>query len=136
MNRGPTVNSSTLDGTPGISADGRTLFFTSYRPGQYGWLDIWVTRRETTNGPWSEPANLGPTINGWDGDFAPFISADGSTLLFGSDRPDGHGGKDLWQVLIAPTPISGSFRKNHDAGLAQEAVESENGKEVVPANRP
>ena len=127
VNLGPGVNSSVLDGTPDISADGRTLFFLSYnRPGGYGGLDIWVTRRETTEGPWSEPVNLGPTVNSRYGDGWPFISADGSTLFFGSGRPDGHGGSDLWQVPI--NPIYGSFQEDNDHSN-RTTVESNDGKE-------
>jgi Tol biopolymer transport system component len=131
VNLGPTVNSSNLDGQPDISADSLTLFFVSYnRPGGYGGSDVWVTRRETKDDPWSEPVNLGPTVNGWNGDGWPFISADGSTLFFASGRPDGHGGFDLWQVSI--TPISGLFRKDGDTNSVRELIESDDGKEVVP----
>jgi hypothetical protein len=46
--------------------------------------------------------NLGPVINTSVRDLSPNISADGSTLYFGSDRPDGFGGLDLWQAPIIP----------------------------------
>ncbi len=46
--------------------------------------------------------NLGPVINTSDWDFSPNISADGSTLYFGSDRPGGIGSADLWQAPITP----------------------------------
>jgi Tol biopolymer transport system component len=134
VNLGPTVNSSTLDGVPCISVDGRTLFFTSYRAGGHGDLDIWVTRGET-NGTWAEPVNLGPTVNSSHLDGAPSISADGSTLFFTSGRPGGYGSWDLWQVSISP--ISGSFQSfqedNDDS--TRTTVESNDGKEVVPASK-
>ncbi len=133
MNLGPSINSTDLDGHPGISADGQTLFFQSGRPGQYGWLDIWVTRRETTNGPWSEPVNLGPTVNSMYGDVNPFISADGSILYFQSNRSGGIGDWDLWQVSISP--ILGSYQKNGDTDLSPKSAKSKYGKEVMPANK-
>jgi len=40
--------------------------------------------------------NLGPVINSKYSDFAPFVSADGKTLYFASDRPTGVGGQDGW----------------------------------------
>jgi len=116
VNLGPTVNSTDLDGGPNISADGRTLFFQSNRPGEYGWIDIWVTMRETINSPWSEPVNLGPTVNSQHGDATPFMSADGSTLFFDSFRPEGKW--DIWQVSI---DSSESSHENSNVKLRQKS---------------
>jgi len=41
VNLGPTVNSSTWDAHPAISADGSTIFFMSERPGGLGGYDLW-----------------------------------------------------------------------------------------------
>jgi len=43
-----------------------------------------------------EYTNLGPAVNSPHGDVFPRISADGLTLYFASDRPDGLGDHDLW----------------------------------------
>ncbi|MHC4440750.1 MAG: LamG-like jellyroll fold domain-containing protein [Planctomycetota bacterium] len=64
--------------------------------------DIWVTRRASKNNPWGEAANLGPKVNSVHNDWGPSISSDGSMLYFGSNRPGGAGGLDLWQVSIDP----------------------------------
>jgi len=45
-NLGPTVNSSSHDSAPSISADGLTLFFDSDRPGGHGGIDIWITTQQ------------------------------------------------------------------------------------------
>ena len=95
-NLGPTVNSSSYDSDMSISADGLSLYFTSDRPGGSGSYDIWVATRETTQDPWGEPVNLGPTVNSSDWDHTPFISGDGSTLYFSSNRPGGSGHVDIW----------------------------------------
>ncbi|MFH1884720.1 MAG: GC-type dockerin domain-anchored protein, partial [Planctomycetota bacterium] len=103
VNLGSTVNSSGWDYAPALSTDGLSLFFSSTRPGGYGgWDDLWLTRRDTTNDPWGEPVNLGPEVNSSSGEAGPSISVDGSTLYFGSNRPGGSGGVDLWQVSILP----------------------------------
>jgi hypothetical protein len=102
VNLGPTVNSSSEDATPDISADGLALFFFSTRSGGYGNYDLWVTTRTTLSSPWGSPVNLGPTINSSTFDFSPNISADGSTLYFNSGRSGGLGGDDIWQVAINP----------------------------------
>ena len=63
MNIGPTVNSSGEDWAPCISADGLELYFEANRTGGYGDTDILVAVRETTDEPWGDPVNLGPTVN-------------------------------------------------------------------------
>ena len=95
-NLGPTVNSPRSDGLMSITANGLSLFFNSNRPGGYGNYDVWVATREEIDGDWSEPTNLGPTINSSVEDGAPSISADGLTLFFESSRPGGYGNNDLY----------------------------------------
>jgi len=41
VNLGPSVNSTTVDLNPSLSADGRTLYFVSFRAGGSGNSDIW-----------------------------------------------------------------------------------------------
>lgn len=96
VNLGPTVNSSYLETNPDISADGLELFFHSGRPGGRGHWDLWMTTRATTNEPWGEPVNLGPTVNSSYREAAPNISADGLELYFVSGRPGGYGVNSLW----------------------------------------
>jgi Tol biopolymer transport system component len=99
-NLGPTVNSSSYDDAPFITADGLKLFFSSNRPRRYGKADIWVATRKTTSHSWNTPVNLGPAVNSLYDEALPSVSADGSTLFFNSNRPDGVGGFDLWQVEV------------------------------------
>jgi len=54
-------------------------------------------------GPWSAPVNLGPPVSTLlsgsplqGADFNPFISRDGLSLYFSSDRPGGYGDFDIW----------------------------------------
>ena len=102
VNLGETVNSSSFDAHALILPDGLTLCFGSTRPGGYGGVDIWMTRRATDADPWGTPVNLGPTINSSSNDGLPSLSANGSTLYFGSGRSDGFGGYDLWQASVIP----------------------------------
>lgn len=89
------VNSKGWDSQPCIAADGRTLYFVSNRPGGYGGMDIYVSTIDNT-GKWSEPQNLGPTINTEGNEERPFIHPDGYTLYFSSDGAEGMGKQDLF----------------------------------------
>ncbi len=45
---------------------------------------------------WSAPVNLGDRVNSGSGDQTPVISREGRSLYFGSNRPEGFGGVDIW----------------------------------------
>jgi len=100
-NLGQIVNTSSIDAGPSISADGLSLYFSSDRTGGYGGQDLWITTRETINDPWSEPVNLGPTVNSSASEAHPDISANDRELYFRSPRPGGFGGHDLWVTTRA-----------------------------------
>ncbi|MBN1361992.1 MAG: PD40 domain-containing protein [Sedimentisphaerales bacterium] len=70
-----------------VSADGLSLYFASSRPGGHGDDDVWVATRGTAQESWSEPVNLGPTVNGLGADTCPCISSDGLTLVFSRTSP-------------------------------------------------
>jgi len=101
VNLGATVNSSSVDGSPCISANGLELFFASRRSGGHGDVDIYVTRRETTETDWGTPINLGPSFNSsaWDG--APNLSADNLSLYFCSWKGGRHPGGDIFVTTRA-----------------------------------
>jgi hypothetical protein len=86
------INGPSADVSPSISTDGLTFYFSSERPGNVGFQDIWVTRRTDPALPWGPPENLGTDVNAPASvTFAPFISANGRSLYFSSTRPGGFG---------------------------------------------
>jgi Tol biopolymer transport system component len=95
-NLGHPVNTSRSDGTPCISPDGLSLYFTSNRSGGSGSHDLWVATRATKEDSWSSPTNLGRKVNSSSLDYFPCISADGLSLYFYSARAGGRGGGDIW----------------------------------------
>jgi hypothetical protein len=101
VNLGPVVNSSATELGPALSADGLSLFFFSGRPGGLGGNDIWVTHRTSTTAAWGVPADVGPGVNSASVESVPALSADGHWMFFGSDRPGGSGGTDLYQSYRA-----------------------------------
>jgi hypothetical protein len=96
VNAGPQVNSTGMDNSGSISADGLTLYFSSNRPGAYGYEDIYTATRPTREASWGPAVNLGPLVNSWAGDDMVMMSADGLELFFDSGRPGGFGMRDIW----------------------------------------
>jgi outer membrane protein OmpA-like peptidoglycan-associated protein len=90
------INSPARDNTPLISANGRIMFFNSTRRGDREWAhfspmrgryddDIYYSFRVGGTDHeeiWSEPVNLGPTINSSEDDGVAAISPDGRTIYF------------------------------------------------------
>lgn len=95
-NLGAPVNSTYWESFPSLSIDGYTLYFASNRRGGYGGTDIWYCTLE--EGRWSEPHNMGPTVNTPGNETAPYIHFDNNTLYFASDGRMGMGGSDLYVV--------------------------------------
>jgi len=98
-NLGLPVNTKHWESTPSISADGKTLFFSSSRPGGFGGKDIWMSTLNEKN-QWTEPVNLGSNINTEGDEISPFIHFDGKTLYFASDGLVGMGGMDLFVTRL------------------------------------
>lgn len=94
-NMGTPVNSKSWEAQPSIAPDGRTLYFASNRSGGKGKMDIWVTRLGP-EGKWSEPQNLGDSVNTSGNEMSPYIHKDNKTLYFSSDVWTGMGGFDLF----------------------------------------
>jgi len=96
-NLGADVNSPSWDSQPALSADGRTLYFVSDRPGGVGKRDLWVCQREA-DGRWGAARNLGKAVNTPEDDVSPFLHANGQTLFFASEGYVGLGGFDVWMT--------------------------------------
>ena len=90
------LSSPGLEQHPSIRFDGLEMFFFSDRPGGIGSVDLWVSTRATILDVWAAPTNLGAIVNSLAGDFQPYIASDRRTLYFGSARPGGRGGQDIW----------------------------------------
>ncbi|MGQ0540420.1 MAG: TolB family protein [Blastocatellia bacterium] len=86
VNLGPEINSTANESAAVLSKDGRTLYFTSDRPGSIGDEDIWVAHRVNPDDPWGTPESLGPIVNSGFMDRLRSISPDGRILLFQSNR--------------------------------------------------
>jgi len=94
QNLGPLINSTSWQSQPSLSADGRTLFFSSDRRGGIGGKDIWKSHLDSLS--WCMPINLGEEINTEFDEVSPFIHANNISLFFASDGRPGMGGLDIF----------------------------------------
>jgi tetratricopeptide (TPR) repeat protein len=78
-----------------ISEDGEELVFASDRPGGFGGLDLYLSRK--VNGDWGPVVNLGPEINTPFNEDRPFLINKGKTLFFSSQGHENIGGYDLFR---------------------------------------
>lgn len=88
-------DSSEAIGHPAVSSDEMLVYFSSNRPGGLGGNDIWVAERESANGPFKRPQNLGPAINTPGDEMFPYLRGD-SILYFSSNGHPGMGGLDIF----------------------------------------
>ena len=90
------LNTPHFEGGPKLSRDGLTLYFASDRPGGVGDVDLWAAARPSPDADFSDVTNLGSGANSRWRDAGPVLSADELTVYFQSERPGGHGGRDIY----------------------------------------
>ncbi|GGF42151.1 OmpA family protein [Echinicola rosea] len=110
-NMGEKVNSRYWDSQPSLSADGSILFFSSNRRGGFGGNDIYYTVRQRDNS-WSDPVNVGETVNTEYDEVSPFIYFNNELLFFASNGHMGFGGMDLFNSKI----VHGAFQEPVNLG--------------------
>jgi len=81
-NLGYPVNSRGDDFSPSLTYDGRIMLFNSKHPNEKD-HNIYITR--SSNGNWKEPEYF-TELNSVYNDETPFITPDGQTIVFASDR--------------------------------------------------
>lgn len=89
-NLGPSINSKYTDACPSITADGKTLIFTSRKPENVGGLydyeaecyydDIYLSKWNEEKNDWEPAVNIGKPINTEFHDANTSISPDGNTI--------------------------------------------------------
>ncbi len=79
-----------------FTADGKTMYFTYAKPvkGSDQGAKIYVSNR--ASGTWGEPQEVKLFADSTISCGHPSLSANGDTLYFASDAPDGFGGKDIY----------------------------------------
>jgi tetratricopeptide (TPR) repeat protein len=89
---GSKMNSVNSDVLNCISPDGKQIYFSRMVRGAY---EMFVSTLSKKN-KWQSPQKLGININSKDNDLWAYITFDGNTMLFSSDRQGGYGGYDIY----------------------------------------
>ncbi|TFH37615.1 MAG: tetratricopeptide repeat protein, partial [Bacteroidia bacterium] len=89
------INTNYWESHASVSADGKTLYFTSNRKGGYGGLDIYISKKDSS-GSWGTAVNLGPEINTPYNEDTPFLDITNKTLFFSSRGHFSMGGHDIF----------------------------------------
>lgn len=94
-----------------IAQDGSVFVFSADTYGTRGVDDLYVCFNE--HGKWSEPKNLGSTINTQFQELSPALSEDGKTLFFSSNGLKGSGSFDVFSATrLDDTWMNWSTPKN------------------------
>lgn len=99
VNMGPKINTVMDEEAPFITNDGKMLYFSSTGHKSMGEQDIFMSRMNS-NGEWGTAMNLGPPVNTPFRELGFFLSADGRTGYFASDRVGGQGGMDIYRFKL------------------------------------
>ena len=96
----PFNDKSFSNSNPSLSKDGKTLYFSSNRPGSIGGTDIWKVM-VNADGTFGEPQNLGAKVNTEGNETFPFIAENNKTLYFASSGRPGFGGLDVFEIDLS-----------------------------------
>jgi outer membrane protein OmpA-like peptidoglycan-associated protein len=121
------INRENNEGTPSISQDGKTLYFSACEyPQSFGGCDLYES--QWVNQGWSKPKNLGFLINSHEWEGQPHISPDGSKLYFSSDRLGGFGKRDIW---VSEKDEQGRWNTPKNVGNLINSNEDEQGPYIL-----
>ncbi len=97
-------NSEYSVGHPSLTANGKTMYFTSDMPGGFGGSDIYRTTKND-DGTWNKAENMGDKINTESDEMFPFIEENSQKLYFSSNGRFGLGGLDVFVADITGSTV-------------------------------
>lgn len=92
-------------GHPTLNKENTKLYFSSNMPGGFGKTDIYQVDI-LPNGNYSEPNNLGPSINSTGNDIHPYISGDNFLYFSSNGHPGNMGGLDIYVSQVNENGVS------------------------------
>ena len=78
-----------------LAPNGKVLLMTTETKDSYGGKDIYVSFLKADD-TWTEPKNIGSTVNTGESESTPFIAPDGQTMYFSSSGHVGYGNNDIF----------------------------------------
>ncbi|MCE4217864.1 OmpA family protein [Aquirufa antheringensis] len=136
---GEEINTKYSETTPFLSADGKTLYFSSDRPGGQGSQDIYLTRRlDDTWQHWRKPQNLGAPINTDEYDAYYSVAAKGDYAYYMSGKGS-LGKKDIFRLALEAQspPGGGSVNESSQVGgAASDLVKGSSLRDLVKESPP
>ena len=99
-------------GHPTLSADEKTLYFSSDMPGGKGLTDLYSVSINEEDGSLGKPKNL-ETLNTIGKEMFPFVDRETNILYFSSDRPSSLGGLD---VFLSKLESDGTYKHAFNIG--------------------
>lgn len=138
-NPGPPINSPYKEGAPTLSPDGKYIIFTAcelygeYGPGKkgYGSCDLFISERIGKG--WSNPMNMGPSINSQHWETQPSFASDGKTLYFIRGKKTREGTKNA-DIFVAELH-DGKWSRAVPLPSNLNSVESEESIFIHPDNK-
>ena len=131
-NLGPEINTKGSEKSPFFHSDGKTLYFSSTGHQGYGGYDIYFSKLEDDEG-WQIPKNIGFPINSEKDDLGFFVSTDGKSGYFASDKIKGIGGWDIYSFPLYKEArpervvfVSGELRNEKNEIITDAKVEIKN----------
>jgi hypothetical protein len=88
------INTSFMEGSATLTADGNTMYFVSDRKGDVRGTDIYMVQKNGKK--WGTAVLLPDSINTVGRETTPYITPDGRFLFFSSDGHRGMGGLDVY----------------------------------------
>lgn len=90
------------EGTPAFSKDGKIMVFSRGNNGskKNNTYDCDLYMSKWIDGQWAEPMMITAISDSLSWEGCPAFSGDGKTLYFGSNRPGGKGGIDIYRVSV------------------------------------
>jgi len=117
---GSVINSKDDDDSPYLTADGKTMYFTSRGHNSMGGYDVFVTHIDSVTRRWTKPQNMGYPVNTPDDDAYYRLSPDGSYAYLSSYRMGGYGEKDIWTInYIRNVLVRGKVYNMRDKSIVQ-----------------
>lgn len=132
----PPLNTDQNEGAQSLSADGKWMFFTGCgKSGSVGSCDIYFSQRLEEG--WTNPVNLGTSLNSPYWESQPSFSSDGQTLYFVSNRIGGFGGRDIYSATIVTSKDDGTpiFGNVTNLGPSINTNKNENSPFIHPDNK-